>query len=231
MSKNVNEERLLRPENIKKLTYAYYKDSKFDLFKRSNTCFSTNPINSLNNTLAFKHVYKFEMNNRNRIKPNDLCINKIKLRNKYKDHQISKSSEGFYNSITSIQNLKEKTHKSETGFYERKPIEALIVKKKSSKRDFNLMNKLEKNKHKSKLSNDLEKELRADSYESIRNMQIKSTPIGSAAFIKTKKNTNPVLLNNDNYLQRKPSVHLQPINSNAFLRKRFIDLSFLLNIS
>lgn len=109
-------------ETLKKASLAYYKNHRFDLFRRTHlnatVPFATkiSPINNINNVTnataatatidvepsfnATNQLTANEMFNSKRATANnsvlslnsDLCINKIKLKNKYKEFEISSNS-------------------------------------------------------------------------------------------------------------------------------------------
>lgn len=198
----LNDVNNIKPETLKKLSYEYYKDQRFDLFKKSNLTIEEK-INALDK------IYKCDNNNNDLIKTesnsvlniqdqNQLRINKINLTNKYKQFQVSKSSEGFYHQANKQNQAKSiKIDQSNS---------VMLLKKYSNP----VINQYDL-KFKNKLPNDLEKELTFDSFLFNRKLnQMTSTPLGSAvAFTRSIKKPSASTTNLNIDYQK--NVRLNPV--------------------
>ena len=196
----LNDVNNIKPETLKKLSYEYYKDQRFDLFKKSNLTIEEK-INALDK------IYKCDNNNNDLIKTesnsvlniqdqNQLRINKINLTNKYKQFHVSKSSEGFYHQANKQNQAKSiKIDQSNS---------VMLLKKYSNP----VINQYDL-KFKNKLPNDLEKELTFDSFLFNRKLnQMTSTPLGSAVAL-TRSITKPSASTTN--LDYQKNVRLNPV--------------------
>jgi len=213
-NKNINETRSSKPligeETLKKASLAYYKDHRFDLFKSiqrlrfnnqistTTTAINTNAkslTNHINNEKNFERSSANasmlsnacnEPESLNKYKPN-LNINKIKLKDRYKDYQISSNSAVSQNSDPLPQLFtketpvsKENQEKASTfpkigriilylSNYLNK-IKIYLFKNKVNQPNRSLINLTKKNnstfKFRNKVSNEFEKEISSDSIDS-----------------------------------------------------------------
>jgi len=218
----LNDVNNIKPETLKKLSYEYYKDQRFDLFKKSNLTIEEK-INALEKIYKCdnNNLIKTESNNVLNIQDqNQLRINKINLTNKYKQFQVSKSSESFYhqaNKQTQAKSIKIDQSNS-----------VMLLKKYSNP----VINQYDL-KFKNKLPNDLEKELTFDSFLFNRKLnQMTSTPLGSAvAFTRSIKKSSTSTKNLN--LDYQKDVRLNPIlkivdNYSLSKKKKFLNLPVLI---
>jgi len=218
----LNDVNNIKPETLKKLSYEYYKDQRFDLFKKSNLTIEEK-INALEKIYKCdnNNLIKTESNNVLNIQDqNQLRINKINLTNKYKQFQVSKSSEGFYHQANKQNQAKSiKIDQSNS---------VMLLKKYSNP----VINQYDL-KFKNKLPNDLEKELTFDSFLFNRKLnQMTSTPLGSAvAFTRSIKKSSTSTKNLN--LDYQKDVRLNPIlkivdNYSLSKKKKFLNLPVLI---
>lgn len=232
MSSNLNDLNQMKPEILKKVFYAYYKDNRFDLF-RSYSTLSVSSVKNFNH-ISSSSSSKMDLHNpNNNLLNNDLLINKITLRNKYKEFQIPKTEVNFQIDSLPIQPAND----------EKKPIQAMILKKQSNrKKNFSIAHNPEHDRLKnisilnSKISNQNFNEnqrikKRDQVMSSCSTVFPKSTRRFTTPSSQYESSPRPSIKN------KKPNfsninhhgVRLKPIDPNLYLKNRFLDLSYLLN--